>query len=270
MYAQRRRRLSQNFLTDRRLIGWLVGASSVSLGDTVVEIGPGKGFLTGVLLRAGARVIAIELDAKLVLHLRRFFPAHPRLTLHHGDFLDHALPATPYKVFANIPFAIEGQIVRKLLDAPNPPEDSYLVVRQSLAERLSGLPHQNQFSLRHQPWFDFAIVHRFHPADFTPQPRVASVLWRIKRREQALLPLDEQARYHRFIETAFAQGQPLGSGLRPLLPHATLRRLYTDLCFTPQTKPGYLTLDSWLTIYRAAYPAFFPSPGPPTRLKRQG
>ena len=234
-------------------MGRLVGASSVSPGDTVVEIGPGKGLLTGALLRAATRVIAIELDAKLVLHLRRFFPDHPRLTLHHGDFLNFTLPATPYKVFANIPFAIEGQIVRKLLAAPRPPDDSYLVVRRSLAERLSGLPHQNQFALRHGPWFDFAIVHSFRPADFTPQPRVASVLWRIKRREQALLPLDEQARYHRFIETAFAQGQPLGVGLRALLPRQALRRLYTDLRFTPQTKPGYLTLSDWLALYRAAY-----------------
>lgn len=254
MYAQRRRQLSQNFLTDRRLLGRLVGASSVSPGDTVVEIGPGKGFLTGVLLDACAHVIAIELDAKLVLHLRRFFPAHPRLTLHHGDFREATLPTSPYKVFANIPFAIEGQIVRKLLAASNPPEDTYLVVRRSLAERLSGLPHQNQFALRKQPWFDFAIVHHFHPADFTPRPRVASVLWRIKRREQALLPLNEQARYHRFIETAFAQGQPLGIGLRDLLPRKRLRRLYTDLRFTPQTKPAYLTLDDWLALYRAAYP----------------
>ncbi len=254
MFAQRRKQLSQNFLTDRRLIWQLVRNSSVSSSDTVVEIGPGKGLLTAALLRTAREVIAIELDPKLVLHLERFFPAEPRLTVHSGNFLHYPLPTTPYKVFANIPFAIEGQIVRKLLTAPTPPTDSYLVVRAEFAERLSGLPHQNQFSLKYQPWFTFNIVHRFQRSDFTPMPRVDSVLWRIKKREEALLPLDALAQYHRFIEVAFAQGQPLQVGLRQHLTRRTVQQIFRQLHLPPTIKPSYLTLNQWLTLYRLAHP----------------
>lgn len=253
MYKVRRKQLSQNFLSNPRLIRGLVGRSSIGRADLVLEIGPGKGFITGELLRVAREVVAVELDAKLVLHLRRYFAGEPRLRVVPGDFLDYPLPTTPYKVFANIPFAIEGRIVRKLLESRHAPEDCYLVVRDALAERLSGLPHHNQFSLKYQPWFAFSIDHRFRRGDFVPQPRVESVLWRVKKREQALLPEDERARYHRFIETAFAQGQPLKRGLGASMPRGTLRRMLAALGIDPECKPGYLSLEQWLALYRRAH-----------------
>jgi 23S rRNA (adenine-N6)-dimethyltransferase len=254
VYKSRRKQLSQNFLCNPQLIRQLVERSSIGSVDLVLEIGPGKGFITGELLRVARRVVAVELDAKLVLHLRRYFANEPRLHIASGDILAHPLPATPYKVFANIPFAIAGQIVRKLIDDENAPDDCYLVVMRELAERLSGLPHHNQFSLKHQPWFAFSLVHRFRRADFVPQPRVASVLWRIKRREQALLPEDEKARYHRFIETAFGQGQPIRQGFGAIMPRQEFRRLCAMLRIDPLSKPSYLSLDHWLAIYRHMHP----------------
>lgn len=254
MYKSRRKQLSQNFLCNPKLIRQIVGRSSIGGDDLVLEIGPGKGFITGELLRAAHRVVAVELDAKLVLHLRRYFAGEPRLRIVPGDILAHPLPVTPYKVFANIPFAIAGQIVRKLIDAERAPDDCYLVVMRELAERLSGLPHHNQFSLKHQPWFAFSIVHRFRRADFVPQPRVESVLWRIKRREQALLPEDEKARYHRFIETAFGQGQPIKQGFRAIVPGASFRHMIGTLGIHPLVKPSYLSLEQWLALYRYVHP----------------
>jgi len=254
VYKLRRKQLSQNFLCNPKLIQQLVGCSSIGSADQVLEIGPGKGFITGELLRVAHRVVAIELDAKLVLHLRRYFADEPRLHIASGDILAHPLPATPYKVFANIPFAIEGQIVRKLIDAENAPDDCYLVVMRELAQRLSGLPHHNQFSLKHQPWFEFSLVQRFRRTDFVPRPRVESVLWRIKKREQALLPEDEKARYHRFIETAFGQGQPINRGLGTVMPPEEFRRMCATLALNPRCKPSYLSLEQWVAIYRHARP----------------
>ena len=254
MYQARRREFSQNFLVDRRLIRRLIARSSLGGGDLVLEIGPGKGFITGELLRVARQVVAVELDAKLVLHLRRHFADTPNLRIISGDFLAQPLPAAPYKVFANIPFSIAGRIVRKLIEAEEAPDDCYLVVRRELAARLSALPHHNQFSLKHHPWYEFSLVHHFRRADFVPQPSVESVLWRIKKREEALLPLDERARYHRFIETAFGQGQPLKHGFRSLASRRTFRRLCATLAIDPDTKPGYLTPQQWLALYRHIHP----------------
>lgn len=250
MYHARRKLLSQNFLCNPKLIRQLVGRSSIGSADLVLEIGPGQGAITGELLRVAGYVVAVELDAQLVAYLRRSFADATTLRIISGDFLAHQLPLIPYKVFANIPFAIEGKIVRKLIGAENAPDDCYLVVRRELAERLSGLPHHNQFSLKYQPWFDFSLVHHFRRADFAPQPRVASVLWRIKKREQALLPLDELARYHRFIETAFGQGQPLRQGLRAITSRQDLRHICATFGISPAAKPSYLSLNQWLALYR--------------------
>lgn len=253
MYQSRRRELSQNFLVDRRLIRHLIARSSLDGGDLVLEIGPGKGFITGELLRVARQVVAVELDAKLVLHLRRYFADAANLRIVSGDFLTQPLPTIPYKVFANIPFAIEGKIVRALIETDRAPDDCYLVVRRELAVRLSGLPHHNQFSLKHQPWYEFSLVHHFRRADFVPQPSVESVLWRIKKREWVLLPIDERARYHRFIETAFGQGQPIKQGFKGITSRQTFRRLCAMLAIDPDTKPGYLSLQHWLAIYRHLY-----------------
>lgn len=249
MYKLRRRQLSQNFLYNRKLIRNLVGRSAISAKDTVIEIGPGKGFITAELLRVAGRVIAIELDHKLVWHLKRQFPGHPKLKLISGNFLDFPLPKDDYVVFANIPFSIEGEIVRKLLDDPNPPQDCYLVVVKELAERLSGYPHENQFSLKHKPWFELQVIHRFKRTDFVPSPRVNVVLWRIKKRSSPLIPLAEKEAYWRLIEQGVSSGEPIGFNFRKMLGRVQARKALHDLNISPQTKPSYLSLSKWLEIY---------------------
>lgn len=249
MYKLRRRQLSQNFLYNRKLIRHLVGLSSITPRDTVVEIGPGKGFITAELLKIAKRVIAVELDPRLVLHLRRQFPNDPNLTLISGNFLDFPLPREEYKVFANIPFSIEGEIVRKLIDDPHPPRDCFLVIVKELAERLSGYPHENQFSLKHQPWFEFAIIHRFARTDFVPRPRVKAVLWRIRKRDQPLVPWPERNRYWDLIEQGVGRGEPLKFNFRRLLGRTVAAGMFRQLSIDPSAKPSFLTLGQWIKIY---------------------
>ena len=169
MYDMRRRLLSQNFLKSRKLVSKLVRQSSVGINDTVLEIGPGKGIITEELLRISKNIVAIELDTNLYFYLQRKFGNFKyKLSLVNQDFLRYKLPKYEYKVFANIPFSIEGKIIRKLLDAKYPPQDCYLVTRKNLAERISGLKYESQFSIFYKPWFTFEIVHYFNRFDYEP------------------------------------------------------------------------------------------------------
>lgn len=250
-YKLRRKLLSQNFLYSRTLINNLVRNSSIGQKDIVLEIGPGKGFITSELLKVSRKVIAVELDSKLVLHLDRLLGSENNLELHNGNFLDFPLPEGPYKVFANVPFSIEGEIVRKLLDTNNSPTDCYLVVMKELAQRLSGTPHENQFSLKHKPWFEFSIYHNFKKSDFIPQPSVNSVMWRITKIEKPILPLEERREWERFIEIGFGSGTPVKQNLRKILTKEQVDHLSGKLSFSLKTKPGYLSLEKWLQIYKA-------------------
>lgn len=190
MYWLRKRLLSQNFLVNRKLVKQLVRDSSISPSDTVLEIGSGTGIITRELLQITPHVIPIEKD--------------PKLTNHPQDFLTFPLPKTPYKVFSNIPFSITGAIVRKLLQAPNPPSNCYLIMQAEAAAKFITHPKANTLAaILYYPFWDIKIIHHFARTDFSPTPAVDSVLVRFTPRS---LVTNKQA-YHDFIAHSFTHNK---------------------------------------------------------------
>jgi len=248
-YKQRRKSYSQNCIYDQKLIHDLVSKSSINADDTVLEIGPGKGFITAEILKAAKRVITVEVDEKLVLHLKARFGISEKLTVRHGDIFDFNLPKADYKVFANIPFATEGQIVRKLIDDFTPPKDSYLVIDKRLAERLSGLPRDNLFSISHKPFFDFTAYYRFKPTDFIPVPKVEAIMWRIHKKEVPLVPFKERMRFMEFVTNGFGQGEGVSKNIISWVGKDKFEAIQRKLSFTLKVKPGCLDLGKWIRIY---------------------
>lgn len=248
MYSLRRRILSQNFLHNRKLVKSLIRQSSIGNNDIVLEIGPGKGILTEQLIQTAKRVIAVELDTHLYSYLQNKFDG--KISLHHQDFLHFNLPRHQYKVFANIPFSIEGKIIRKLLDAENPPADAYLVMRQDLAERLSGLYRECQFSISYKPWFDFEIRHYFQRTDFTPYARMDSVLFRFTFKHVSLLDKKSRREWMSFIGLGFGGGKNLKYNLRSCFTHEQFKRLakYNDL--RVDVNPSSLKLNQWIDLFK--------------------
>ena len=120
---------SQNFLTDRRLIRQIIRLARLAKTDTVLEIGTGKGHLTEALCRESGSVYSVEIDRKLFDYARAKLSHLDNLKLVFGDFLNYPLPQKGgYKVFYNIPFFITSQIVEKLTQTPNPPEDIWIIM----------------------------------------------------------------------------------------------------------------------------------------------
>ncbi len=190
MYWIRRRLYSQNFLVDRKLIQKLIRASSIVPTDTVLDIGSGHGLITHELLKITPHVIAIEKDLR--------FTKHPQ------DFLTYSLPPYPYKVFANIPFSITGEIIRKLLNATNPPLDCYLIIQTEAAQKFIINPKANTMTaLLYHPWWEIRISHRFNRSDFYPPPKVESDLIHIKPRTVPLVPITQKTAYSDLIAYSF-------------------------------------------------------------------
>ena len=105
-----------------------------------MEIGPGRGVLTRELAQRCHRLVAVELDERLYTALKESLGDDRRIELVHGDFLSYPLPDTPYKVFGSIPYGRTAEIVRRVVGAPVPPDDAYMIVQREAAERFTGSP----------------------------------------------------------------------------------------------------------------------------------
>ena len=136
--------LGQNFLTSKAVARDIIEAASLSTQDTVLEIGPGKGFLTEELLKKAGRVIAIEKDNRLIEHLQEKFAEeveNKKLVIVHGDVLDFniaqcELKSKKYTLVANIPYYITGQILRMFLESDLQPQKMILMVQKEVAQRI--------------------------------------------------------------------------------------------------------------------------------------
>lgn len=250
MQGRRRSKLSQNFLHNRKLIQNLVGKSSIEKTDRVIEIGPGKGALTSELVARSGSVISVEIDKDLIGNLRDMFGNNPQFWLIEEDIRNFKFPVNEYKVFSNVPFAIEGEIVRKLLDCDNPPTDSYLIVRKEFAERLSGIPNDNQFSLKHKPWFEFSILQHLSGSEFVPVTKVNSVLWRIEQRNNPTIDPQDKSFWLKLIETGFWRGRSLKSNLAPVMGENGYKKMCKFLCIDTNVMPSYVGFQKWMGIYK--------------------
>lgn len=245
------REYSQNRLR-RRLLRKLLARSSIAQGDLVYDIGAGDGVISKELARRHARVIAIEKDGRLFARLDQRLGTNPRVTARYGDFLAEILPSQErYKVFANIPFILTADIVRKLLLSSNPPDDCYLVMQKEAAGKFAGTPRETLFSLLLKPWFEFSILHEFRKTDFFPAPTVDIVLLRIERKRRASVASEQAHLYMDFIVHSFTQGRPtMKSALKGVLTYTQFRRLSEDLGFRQEVSPAALSFEQWLGLFR--------------------
>ena len=255
--------LSQNFLRDPRLVDDLLDRSTIGDSDLVYEIGPGDGIVTERLARRCLAVTAIEKDPLFAARLSRRIGdrRRPNVSLYLADFLTFPLPITPYKVFANPPFNVTAAVVGRLIDAPTPPTDAYLVAQREAAARFVGLPEAAGETLTAallKPWFEPEIVHRFRREDFVPAPRVDVVMLRLRKRGPPLVGPDQAQRYRDLVTACFVAWRPtVGHALAGVLGSASARTLRASLPASPSlastwtSKPSAVPFDAWLEFFHA-------------------
>ena len=180
------------------------------------------------------------------------FESQSNVTLVNADFLDFPLPASPYKVFANVPFNRTADIVGWLTDARVPLEEAYLVVRRDMAERFAGSPYVSETlrSLLLKPWWQIEITRRLKKSDFEPPPTVDSVLLWLARRTRPLVVESERRRYQDFIASCLGRGRTARHLLRRTFTGRQVLRLAKDLRFDLSGPPSSLVFDHWLGLFR--------------------
>jgi 16S rRNA (adenine1518-N6/adenine1519-N6)-dimethyltransferase len=252
-----RKRLGQNFLRDRSFLPRIVAALDLQPDDQVVEIGAGTGVLTGALLGAGTRVIAIELDDALFALLTDELGADPRLRLWHGNVLDFD-PCEqvdgPYKLVGNIPYYITGPIVRKFLESPCRPGLLVFMVQREVAERMVARPGDlSLLGVSVQYYADARIVMRVPAGAFYPPPKVDSAVVALVPRGSAP-GSDEAGTFFEVARAGFSVrrkqlANALANGLRR--PRADVQRALSSAGIEGSRRAEELTLDEWRRLARA-------------------
>jgi 23S rRNA (adenine-N6)-dimethyltransferase len=256
--------LAQNFLRSPKLVRRLVGMSSIGPSDTVYEIGPGNGIITAALASVAGHVIAIEKDPKLVRRLRERFRVLDNVEIVEKDFLLYSFSTRPgngavgppactseYKIFANIPYNITAQILRKILHERSNLAEGYLILQKEAAKRFSGYPRETLFSILAKPFFEFQILARVRRIDFSPVPNVDSVLLSIKRRTHPLIEKHDVARYRDFVQYGFGRWKPnLRLAFKKVFSYKQWKRLTRELDIPLNATPTELSFEQWLGLYQ--------------------
>lgn len=256
-----RRGLGQNFMVDPNTVERIVRLAEVEPGDDVVEIGPGVGALTVALVDAGARVIAVEADQRLIAPLTEVVGTAPVEVIHADatelGFADRLGPG-PWKLVANLPYNVATPLVLDILERVPAIEELTFLVQREVGERLvapAGSPAHGLPSLHVSYWADGAIVAKVPPTVFHPRPRVESALVRLRRH-----PVPVPAPF----DAIMALARRAYGGRRKMV-RRSLAGVVDDAAFevagvAPDARPQSLTLDDWsrLVLAVGAGPATTP------------
>jgi 16S rRNA (adenine1518-N6/adenine1519-N6)-dimethyltransferase len=252
-----RRSLSQNFLTDGGALDAIVAAAELSPGDRVVEVGPGLGVLTRRLLKAGAAVVAVELDPRLAGWLRRELGGVAGFSLVEGDALafdpTEFFPGEAFKVVANIPYHISSPLLHSVLEGERPPELVVLLVQAEVAERIAAPPGQMSYlSVFAQNVADAEIVARVPGEAFEPAPSVDSAVLRLRRRPAAVVPPGPRRDpFYRLVQAGFRQRRKqlhnaLGRELH--IDRDTLNAAFAACGLEPEQRAQTLEVAQWACL----------------------
>lgn len=253
-----RKRFGQHWLMDQAVLDRIVAAAEIEPGESLLEIGPGRGALTERLLASPASgVAAVELDRDLIQGLQQRFAAEPRFALVAGDALEVPLPPAD-KVVANIPYNITGSLLERLvgrLDRPVSPPYRRLVllVQQEVGERIRCAPGSSAYSalsVRMQLLGACRAVCPVPPRCFHPPPKVHSEVIAIdplpeqRRLEPALARRVEQLLRRCFA----ARRKMLRNTLAGLLPPEALAEQATAAGFSLEQRPQELAPAAWVAL----------------------
>jgi 16S rRNA (adenine1518-N6/adenine1519-N6)-dimethyltransferase len=201
-----RQKLGQHFLIKGSILERIAAVACAEREPLVVEIGPGRGALTERLLKRAGRVVAIELDADLVEHLRRKFADNPRLEVIHADALNIDLSqwgAAP--VAGNLPYYAATPIIERTVRRRA--SRAAFLVQKEVAERLAATPGKREYgflSVATQLFADVRVLFDVKPSAFHPPPKVDSAVVSLYPRAGAP-PADEADGFLRFVGQCFHQ-----------------------------------------------------------------
>jgi 16S rRNA (adenine1518-N6/adenine1519-N6)-dimethyltransferase len=254
-------KLGQNFLRDDQAIQRIVAAVGDCAGRTVVEIGPGKGAITGSLAARASKVVAVELDVELAARLRAEFPPE-RVEIANQDVLEFDFAAASAAhggrllVVGNLPYMITSPILLKLAASHAALDRAVLMVQREVADRVAAAPGSRDYGLLSvmvQMYGPVEKLFTLPPGAFTPPPKVHSTVfrWRFAPR---FAELDvEPAGFSGFLRRGFAQKRKtLANNLRAAgIPPAAVEAALSSAGVEPMVRAEAVDIETLAKLWRS-------------------
>lgn len=252
----KKKSLGQHFLRSKEVLDEIVKVSKIEKDDVVLEIGPGEGVLTEKLLQTKVRVVAIEKDDRLIPELEKKFEKEilsKQLHLIHDDVLEtniSDLIKNPYKIIANIPYYITGEILRTFLESETQPESMTLLVQKEVAERIvSKNNKESLLSLSVKIFGDPKYIKTVKRGSFSPPPEVDSAIINIENISKEKLKGVEEKLFFKIIHLGFShKRKQLLANLSGEFDKEKILRIFENLGINPKVRAEDLSLDTWLQI----------------------
>ena len=253
--------LGQHFLVDRGVLEKIISAAELEPSDTVIEVGPGLGVLTGELVKKAANVIAIEADSKLASSLQKTFSKIPQLTVLNADVLEidpgeiFAKKRQSYKIVANLPYYIAAPILRHFLEASLKPSLMVVMVQKEVGQSIVAAPgDMSILGISVQLYGKPTIVDYVPAQSFYPQPKVDSAIVRIEVYPKPAIEVESIAGFFEIVKAGFSAPRKqirnsLALGLQ--LDSAAVVELLQQVGLAPQRRPETLSLEEWAKLHRA-------------------
>ncbi|MEU0412837.1 ErmE/ErmH/ErmO/ErmR family 23S rRNA (adenine(2058)-N(6))-methyltransferase [Streptomyces griseorubiginosus] len=246
------RALSQNFLTDRKAAARLarLAVPDPHTGPLLLEVGAGKGALTQPLAPRCRRLLAYEIDERLVPGLDARFRATPQVQVVAGDFLAARPPRTPFSVAGNVPFSRTAAIVDWCLRAPTLTDATLLTQLEYARKRTGDYGSWTQLTVLSWPRYEWRLVGRVGRYSFRPVPRVDAGIIRIERRRIPLLAPAAEPGWRHLVELGFSGvGGSLHASLRRARPRRRVDAAFRHARLDRAVLVGEVSPERWLQLY---------------------
>ena len=253
-----RRRFGQNFLVDRDIIQQIVSVIAPRPEDRLVEIGPGRGALTKLLLSVNPNLTALEIDRDLIALLQRAFPdlniqEADALQFDFARFAESASRHQKLRIIGNLPYNISTPLLFHLLDYRDSIEDMHFMLQKEVVDRLGAVPGQKAYgrlSIMIQYFCQVMPLFEVPPDAFQPAPKVISAVVRIKPYQKIPYSACNPLNLSKLVNLCFQQRRKtLRNCLKPLLKDRKLVQS-VDL----NLRPEQLTIDQYAALCNELYP----------------
>jgi len=248
--------LGQFFLSSKKIVEEIIRAADIKPDDVVLEVGPGKGILTEALLKAGARVIAVEKDKRLVEFLKEKFKNTKNLEIIQGDILKTKFSIfkpqfSKYKIVANIPYYITSRFLRTFLQSDFQPSKMVLMVQKEVAERIttksaSRRKKESILSISVKVYGQPKIIKKVPAKCFSPKPKIDSAILLIDKISKVFFKDINEKNFFETVKRGFSSKRKLLKNNLKLLDTECLAKCG----ISEKVRAEDLSLENWRCLYK--------------------